>query len=107
MTKRKNTYRGGPPKRRAPAPAADAPPVERPTLATINLKATTGRAGLKVGDRVRIESAGSYSGETAVIERLTSGPIPGALVRSESGGARQVRTIDLVPLADQPSSDES
>lgn len=104
MTKRKNFYRGGPPKRRGPAPAADTPPVERPTLATINLNATTGRAGFKVGDRVRIESAGMYSGETAVIERLTSGPIPGALVRSESGGARQVRTIDLVPLADQPSS---
>ncbi len=97
MTKRKRVY---PPaktaNRRAPMPGSDASP-ERPNLATINLQAGAGRAGLKVGDRVRIEAAGLYAGETAVIERLSGGVIPSALVRTEGGHTRQVRTIDLSP----------
>jgi hypothetical protein len=100
MTKRKKQFY--PPAKtatkRAPAPGTEESPV-RPNLATINLSAGAGRAGLSVGDRVRIEASGIYSGEIAVIERLSSGVIPSALVRTESGGTRQVRTIDLVPAA--------
>ena len=44
-------------------------------------------------------AAGLYAGEAAVIEKLTSGVIPAALVRTEAGRTRQVRTIDLEPIA--------
>ena len=44
--------------RRAPSPGSDASPV-RPNLATIDLTAGAGRAGLAVGQRVRIERSGS------------------------------------------------
>lgn len=74
-------------------------PYVRPTVASINLAASTGRAGLKVGDRVRINGTGLYSGEIALIEKLTSGPIPSAVVRTEAGRTRQVRTIDLEPVS--------
>ncbi|HUG47180.1 MAG TPA: hypothetical protein VMP67_02085 [Candidatus Limnocylindria bacterium] len=99
--KRKTVY--PPPKtatKRAPAPAPD-PAYERPNLATINLAAGAGRAGLAVGDRVRIEASGIYAGEIAVIERLSGGVIPSALVRTASGGSRQVRTIDLVAVQEE------
>jgi hypothetical protein len=72
--------------------------IERPNLARINLSAGTGKAGLKVGDRVRIESSGMYSGQVGVIERLSGSAIPSALVRVDGGGSRQVRTIDLVAV---------
>jgi hypothetical protein len=80
------------------------PPIEyvRPTVASINLAASAGRAGLKVGDRVRITANGLYSGELATIERLTSGAIPSAVVRTDAGRTRQVRTIDLEPVAGGP-----
>jgi hypothetical protein len=68
-------------------------------VATIDLNAGSGRAGLSVGDKVRISGGGLYAGETAVIEKLTSGVIPAALVRTEAGRTRQVRTIDLEPIA--------
>jgi hypothetical protein len=74
-------------------------PYVRPTVASINLSASTGRAGLKVGDRVRINGTGLYSGEVATIEKLASGAIPSAVVRTEAGRTRQVRTIDLEPVA--------
>jgi hypothetical protein len=99
--KRKTVY---PPARTdtkpAPRPGAgpEAPYV-RPTVATIDLNAGSGRAGLSVGDRVRIAGGGLYAGEAAVIEKLTSGVIPAALVRTEAGRTRQVRTIDLEPIA--------
>jgi hypothetical protein len=67
-------------------------------VASINLSASTGRAGLKVGDRVRINGTGLYSGELATIEKLTTGAIPSAVVRTEAGRTRQVRTIDLEPV---------
>jgi hypothetical protein len=73
-------------------------PYVRPTVASINLSASSGRAGLKVGDRVRIAGSGLYSGDTATIERLTTGAIPSAVVRTEAGRTRQVRTIDLEPV---------
>jgi hypothetical protein len=82
--------------KRAPAPGPD-PAYVRPNLATINLSAGAGKAGFKVGDRVRIEAAGTHAGEVGVVERLSAGVIPSALVRIEGGGSRQVRTIDLRP----------
>ncbi len=100
MRKRKVTY---PPARtatRQPAAGAtndDRFPV-RATLATIDLRAGGGRAGLAVGDRVRILGGGLFAGETAVIERLTGGAIPSGLVRTEAGRTRLVRTIDLEPI---------
>ena len=80
------------------------PPTEyvRPTVASINLNAGAGRAGLKVGDRVRITGSGLYSGELATIDRLTTGVIPSAVVRTDAGRTRQVRTIDLEPVAGGP-----
>lgn len=68
-------------------------------MATIDLNAGKGRAGLTVGDRVRITGNGLYAGEAAVIEKLVSGVIPAALVRTEAGRTRQVRTIDLEPIS--------
>jgi hypothetical protein len=98
--KRKTVY---PPARTdtKPAPRAGAGPEPyiRPTVATIDLNAGSGRAGLSIGDRVKISGGGLYAGEAAVIEKLTSGVIPAALVRTEAGRTRQVRTIDLEPLA--------
>jgi hypothetical protein len=76
--------------------------IERPNLARVNSKAMVGRAGLQVGDRVRIESTGLYSGQIGTIQRMSSGVIPSAVVQVESGGTRQVRTIDLVPVKDTP-----
>ena len=73
-------------------------PYQRPTVASINLAAGAGRAGLKPGDRVRITGTGLYSGEIATIDRLVSGVIPAAVVRTEAGRTRQVRTIDLEPV---------
>lgn len=77
-------------------------PYVRPTVASINLSASTGRAGLKVGDRVRINGTGLYSGELATIEKLTTGAIPSAVVRTDAGRTRQVRTIDIEPVSAPP-----
>ena len=100
MARRKVTY---PPAKTAnrPPPATGLPtdaPYVRPTVATIDTTAAKGRAGLTVGGRVRISGAGLYAGETAVIERLVTGVIPSAVVRTEAGKTRQVRTIDLEPV---------
>jgi hypothetical protein len=94
MTKRKRYNAFEQPKRRGPAPSPDAP-VERPNMATINLEAGAGKQGLSIGDLVRIEGSGMYAGETATIERLTTGAIPSAVVRTKAGNTRHVRTIDL------------
>ncbi|HWH23935.1 MAG TPA: hypothetical protein VNW68_03465 [Candidatus Limnocylindria bacterium] len=107
MRKRKQTY---PPAktatRRAPPPGSDAS-LERPNLATINLAAGAGKTGFAVGDRVRIDAGGTYSGQLGVIERLSGGVIPSALVRTDAGGTRQVRTIDLAraPKESQPQGE--
>jgi len=69
------------------------------TVVSIDLKASAGREGLKLGDRVRISGSGLYSGEEAVIEKFVGTAIPAALVRTDAGRTRQVRTIDLVPVA--------
>ena len=102
--KRKVFYPPAKTSRRPPEPGSDASP-ERPNLATINLRAGAGQAGFKVGDRVRITAAGLYSGEIGVIERLSSGVIPSALVRTERGNTRQVRTIDLTAPAESATSE--
>ncbi len=102
MTKRKKPFYPQSRPTRRPAPAGTEALPERPNLATINLQAGAGRAGFAVGDRVRIEGGGTYSGEIATIERLSAGVIPSALVRTEGGGTRQVRTIDLVPAKAEP-----
>ena len=98
--KRKTVY---PPARTDTKPAqragAGPEPYIRPTVAMIDVNASNGRVGLSVGDRVRIAGGGLYAGETAVIEKITSGVIPAALVRTEAGRTRQVRTIDLEPIA--------
>ncbi|HEX2469433.1 MAG TPA: hypothetical protein VHK05_02495 [Candidatus Limnocylindrales bacterium] len=100
MARRKVTY---PPPKTAnrPAPPTGLPddaPYVRPTVANIDITAGKGRAGLTVGGRVRITGTGLYAGETAVIERLANGVIPSAVVRTEAGKTRQVRTIDLEPV---------
>jgi hypothetical protein len=101
--KRKVNY---PPPRtatRQPAPTGltPTPGQPRPTVVAIDLTAGAGQAGLSVGDRVVINGTGLYAGETARIERLTGGIIPGAVVRTDAGRARQVRTIDLSPIAEE------
>jgi len=74
------------------------PTYTRSTVATIDLKALEGRDGLSVGQAVRIGGTGLYSGETALVESLLSGVIPSAMVRTEAGRSRRVRTIDLQPM---------
>jgi hypothetical protein len=74
-------------------------PTVRTTVASINMNAIAGKQNLNVGQKVRIVAAGLYSGESAVIERFTGGVIPSALVRTDAGRTRQVRTIDLEPIA--------
>jgi hypothetical protein len=89
--------------RSAPPVGAGAEPrFDRPTVATIDLEAAAGRPGMAVGKRVRIEGTGLYSGELAVIERLSGGVVPAAHVRTEGGKTRQVRTIDLVLIDTEP-----
>jgi len=93
--------------KRGPAGPSEPEP-ERPNLARINLSAAAGQAGLSVGDRVRINASGTHSGEIATIERLISGVIPSALVRTDGGGSRQVRTIDLAAVPkESPAPKES
>jgi hypothetical protein len=70
----------------------------RPNLATIDVTAGAGRLGLDVGGRFRIAGTGLYAGEEAVIVRLIAGVIPAATVRTDGGGTRRVRTIDLEPV---------
>lgn len=65
-------------------------------VASINLQAMTGRAGIKQGDRVMIGS-GLGAGELATVESVVGGVIPAAVVRLDSGMTRRARTIDLTP----------
>jgi hypothetical protein len=106
VARRKVTY---PPPKTAnrPAPPTGLPddaPYVRPTVAIIDTTAGKGRAGLTVGGKVRITGTGLYAGETAVIERLSNGVIPSAVVRTEAGKTRQVRTIDLEPIGANPTT---
>ena len=105
MTKRKKDYPkrgGGGGNRRAPGGPEEV--MERPNLATINMEAGAGKAGLTVGDKVVIGGRGLYTGETATIERLSTGAIPSAVVRTSNGQTRHVRTIDLQPARAEQSA---
>ena len=96
--KRKTVYRKPPPPK-PPIPGVTAPePYLRPTVAEINTAARHGRTDLAVGDKVRIAGSGLYSGETADHREVRRAAIPTAHVRTEGGGTRQVRTIDLEPV---------
>lgn len=78
-------------------------------VATIDVRALTGQADITPGLWVRIAS-GLYAGELAVVEEVINGVIPAATVRTEAGGRRRVRTIDLVraPRPDAaPKAEES
>ena len=66
----------------------------RSTVATINLAALDVRDDLKVGHRVKIGGGGLYAGEFAVVESILSGIIPAAMVRTEAGKTRRVRSVD-------------
>jgi hypothetical protein len=98
--KRKVTYPVPRTSRRPADPAAPStePTYQRPTVVAIDLTAGAGRKGVTVGSRVRIIGTGLYSGESATVESLPSGVIPSALVRTDAGRTRRVRTIDLEPL---------
>ncbi len=73
-------------------------------VATINLSAMTGRTDVRQGSRVQI-STGLYAGEFAIVELVVGGVIPAALVRTEAGRTRRVRTVDLVPVAPDAARD--
>ena len=79
-------------------------------VAVIDLKAMTGRADITQGSRVRI-TGGLYAGEFGVVESAVGGVIPAAIVRTEAGVRRRVRTIDLAraPLdgAPKPPTEEA
>jgi hypothetical protein len=97
--KRRQVYRRPAPPPKAPLPGTEPPPVVRSNVASIDLTAARGKDGFATGDRVRIAGTGLYAGEAAVIERMSGGVIPTALVRTEAGRTRQVRTIDLEPIS--------
>jgi hypothetical protein len=103
VRKRKVTYPVARTSRRPGGAAAAAPETVyvRTTVVAIDLNAKNGREGLKIGSRVRIGNTGLYSGEAAVIESLSGGVIPSAIVRTENGRSRRVRTIDLELISDE------
>ena len=71
----------------------------RSTVATINLAALDVRDDLKVGHRVKIGGGGLYAGEFAVVESILNGIIPAAMVRTDAGKTRRVRSVDLERVA--------
>jgi hypothetical protein len=48
---------------------------------------------------VKIGGSGLYAGELAVIESLIDGVIPAAMVRTDAGRTRRVRSVDLERVA--------
>jgi hypothetical protein len=84
----------------APRPGAGPDAMFRPNLVSIDITAGAGRQNLKVGGRVRINGTGLYAGEEASILKLVPGVIPAASVRTDTGGTRRVRTIDLEPITE-------
>lgn len=81
------------------APAVRTGQLAPTTVVAIDRTAGFGRKDVVVGSRVTILGGGLYSGEVAVVERLVGGVIPAALVRTEAGRTRQVRTVDLEPVS--------
>src|SRR6476620_7818925 len=84
----------------APRPGAGPDTQVRPNLVSIDITAGAGRQNLKVGGRVRINGTGLYAGEIASILKLVPGVIPAASVRTDTGGTRRVRTIDLEAITE-------
>jgi hypothetical protein len=80
-----------------PAPGAFDPRNPHGRTVSIDVSALAGRKSIKPGDRVRILS-GLWAGQAAVVESVASGVIPAAQVRTEAGGRRRSRTIDLEPI---------
>jgi hypothetical protein len=100
--KRKVVY---PPSRSSKGPApVYTPQVTPPTVAVINRQAMVGKESIAVGMRVVIGGTGLYTGETAVVESIAGGVIPAAVVRTEAGQTRRVRTIDLAPAPKETES---
>jgi hypothetical protein len=92
--KRKVVY---PPSRSSKGtPPPRVPQVTPATVAVINTQAAAGRSEIVPGMRVVIQSSGRYTGETAVVQSLVPGVIAAAIVRTEGGQTRRVRTVDLV-----------
>ena len=64
-----------------------------------------GRVAAEVDDLVAERLDGlldeGFRGEAAVVESLPGGVIPSALVRTEGGRTRRVRTIDLEKISAQ------
>lgn len=98
MRRRKVTY---PPPKTATSGGSSSPGADARALAnanravTINLEAMVGRPSIVQGARVQIGS-GLYAGEIATVESVVGGVIPAAVVRTEAGRTRRVRTVDLV-----------
>jgi hypothetical protein len=100
VRKRKVTY-PTPRNKKAPPSVAPEPVYVRPSVVAIDLTAGAGGGAFAIGDRVRIVGSGLYNGEAAVVESLPGGVIPSALVRTEGGRTRRVRTIDLEKISAQ------
>jgi len=98
-----------PPSRSSKGPApVYVPPVTPPSVAVINRQAITGKGEIAIGTRVTISGTGLYTGESATVESLAGGVIPAAVVRTDAGRTRRVRTIDLTPIppAPRPAADQ-
>ena len=104
MRKRKVNYPVAKTDTKRARPGAGDDPAVRPTLATIDLTARTGGGDFAVGERVRIAGTGLLAGESAVIQSLSGGVIPGATVKTESGRTARVRTIDLRRMSEASDS---
>ena len=101
MRKRKVTYPVAKTATKQPRGAGlpSDPNYVRSTVATINLAALDVRDDLKVGHRVKIGGGGLYAGEFAVVESILNGIIPAAMVRTDAGKTRRVRSVDLERVA--------
>jgi hypothetical protein len=94
MRRRKQTY---PQARTATSQRSAGPdaPIQRPSVVSIDVTARTGGGTFGVGDRVRINGTGLYAGQSAVVEAVVGTAIPSVFVRTDAGGTRRVRTIDV------------
>lgn len=80
------------------APGADARAAAAASrTVSINVAALGAGAGVRIGDRVQVQS-GLYAGELATVESLVGGVIPAVTIRTDAGMRRRVRAIDLVPI---------
>ncbi len=86
-----------PPKKTAAAAADRASALRRPASRSTRRR-STGAPASSPGDKVRILGTGLYAGELAVIEKMAGGVVPAAVVRTEAGRSRTVRTVDLEPV---------